>query len=223
MRALGLTLLLLGLAAGTAPAQTRRPLTGRRVADFIPPHYEALARGRATGDLNRDGRPDVALVLSPRLESKADSTDEEMQNRTLLLLLGRPGGGYVLAARSSRALLCRVCGGMGTDPFVSLTIRKGVLRLEHYSASGWYRRTVAQFRYQQRTFYLIGETRDYGRTGGNCDLLTGPPGWDFREANFVTGTYEVWKISEACKLLAHKRGQHKPGPLRKLAEYVVAR
>lgn len=194
------------------------PATGHTLASFIPPGYRVLPEGRATGDLNGDGRPDKVLVLRPLLEDQPDRIDPDMPGRILLILLGTPTG-YTLAAQSSRIMLCRGCGGIYGDPFASLDIKNGILTISHYGGSSWRWSITSKFRYQQGSFYLIGETTDYGRAEGNCEGLAGPAGQNYRDTNFVTGDYEVEKISEDCKLLLHKRGKIKPAPLRKLVDY----
>jgi len=211
--------LLAGLAGPAAHSQRRAspplPATGSTVAYFIPPRYGELADSRAVGDLNHDGRPDLALVLRPLVEDTTAYPDEALPARLLLVLFGTPTG-YVLAAQTGRAVLCKGCGGMYGDPFAGLTIEKGILGVAHYGGSNWRWRIDSKFRYQQNGFYLIGETRDYGRNDGDCPGLVGPAGWEYRDTNFLTGDYEVWKVSEECQLLAHRRGKNKPAPLRKL-------
>ncbi|MCC2545832.1 hypothetical protein LJY25_05205 [Hymenobacter sp. BT175] len=207
--------LLAGLSshAQTAP---RIPTTGRTVADFIPARYDTLPAGRAVGDLNRDGRPDVALVLRSKAEEA--SSEDNLPARRLLVLFGTPTG-YTLAAQSAKAVLCRECGGIYGDPFAGVTISKGVLSVDHYGGSSWRWSITSKFRYQQGDFYLIGETESSGRNDGDCPGLNGPAGWNYRDANLVTGAYEVKKVSEDCKLLVDKKGRSKPQPLRKLTSY----
>lgn len=215
---------LLFLGAGSASAQSPAALTlptkGHVVADFIPSHYRILADSRTSGDLNHDGRPDLALILFPLVEDTTAYPDNNLPARLLLVLFGTPTG-YALAAQTGRAVLCRGCGGMYGDPFQSLIIEKGILRIAHYGGSSWRWRINSKFQYRQNEFYLIGETTDYGRNDGDCPGLDGPSGWNYRDTNFLTGDYEIWRISEECKLLTHKRGKNKPAPLRKLSSYAI--
>jgi hypothetical protein len=218
-----LAMLLLGcLAQPLAQAQRipapKIPATGQKVADFVPPHYALLADGQASYDFNRDGRPDKVLVLRPLLEDQPDRIDPDMPGRILLILLGTPTG-YTLDAQSSRIMLCRGCGGVYGDPFAGLDVKNGILTISHYGGSSWRWSITSKFRYQQGSFYLIGETTDYGRVEGDCEGLDGPAGRNYRDTNFVTGDYEIEKISDDCKLLLHKRGKTKPTPLRKLIDY----
>ena len=207
------------LACLPGPPTPKIPLAGRTPAAFIPAHYGLLPDGEATDDFNHDGRSDKVLVLRPLLEDQPDHIDLDMPERILLILLGTPTG-YTLAAQSNRIVLCRDCGGMYGDPFAGLDVKSGILTINHYGGSSWRWGITSKFRYQQSSFYLIGETTEYGRADGDCDGLYGPAGRNYRDTNFVTGAYEVEKISEDCKLLLHKRGKTKPTPLRKLVDYV---
>jgi hypothetical protein len=195
------------------------PATGRTIADFIPAHYDTLDAGRTDGDLNHDGRPDVALALRSDEEATAES-EENLPARLLLVLFGTPTG-YTLAAQSGKVLLCKECGGMYGDPFAGLTIYKGILSIDHYGGSSWRWSITSKFRYQQGAFFLIGETSSSGHNIGECPGLDGPPGWEYHDTNLVTGDYETKKISDECKLLINKRGHQKPAPLRRLTDYAV--
>ncbi|MGY3090691.1 hypothetical protein ACVWYF_003752 [Hymenobacter sp. UYAg731] len=206
-----------GAYAQTA-ATPRFPATGRLLADFIPAGYDTLRLGYATGDLNHDDRPDVAALL---YAATADSSNPADGPPPRLIILFGTATGYALVESTAHAVLCDNCGGQGSDPFSSLRIRAGVLIIEHFTYTGWYRRTVARFRYQHDTFYLIGELTEAGRNDGDCPNLAGPAGWNYRDTNFVTGDYQFEEISEDCKRLAKKRGRSKPTPLRRLADYTV--
>lgn len=206
------------LAAAQAFKLPKLPSMGRTEAAFIPAGYEVLDEGRVVGDLNQDGRPDIALALRATAETASDG--EEYPERLLVLLFATPAG-YRLAAQSNKIVLCKECGGIYGDPFAGLTIFKGVLSVDHYGGSSWRWSLTHKFRYQQGAFYLIGETTSSGRNFGECPGLDGPPGWEYHDTNLVTGDYEVKKVSEECKLLVSKRGRNKPAPLRRLTDYTV--
>jgi hypothetical protein len=216
-------LLLVVLAGPNAFAQTVAvpsiPATGRRLADFIPAGYDTLRRGRATGDLNHDGRPDMALVLGAAVESTTAFADDDLPARILLVLFGTPTG-YALVAQSQQAVWCKTCS-MNGDPFDGIVIEHGVLLVKHDVGGNWGHSLTAKFRYQQENFYLIGETNEYSRHAPDCDQLPYPPRYDYRDTNFVTGDYEIIRTSEQCRLLVKKRGKNNPKPLRKLADYAV--
>ncbi|WP_201982662.1 hypothetical protein [Hymenobacter rubidus] len=192
------------------------PATGRRLTDFIPAGYEVLNDGQATGDLNRDGRPDAALVLRSKAEYKETAETAEAPPRYLVVLFGTPTG-FALAAQASRVMLRQDDGGAFGDPFAGIDIAKGVLSISHYGGSSWRWSHTDKFRYQAGSFYLIGETRVSYQN--NTDCAQG--NWEMHDTNFVTGEYRVEKESEACKPLVNKRGKNPPKPLRKLVDYAV--
>ena len=96
------------------------------VEPFVEKNTTALAIER--GDLNRDGREDVVLVLEP---------EDPEQPRPLLILVRAADGSLKLAKRSAKAVFCRNCGGMMGDPFQGVTLEKGRFTVQHYGGSAW--------------------------------------------------------------------------------------
>jgi len=213
-----LYLLLLSFAA-----QAQVPLAGRPAASFMPAGYEELDGGRATGDLNRDGRPDLALVVGAKNEAQ-DTTEAGPPPRRLLVLLAVPGGGYRLAAASSQAVLCRGCGGVYGDPFAGIDIQKGVLTLDHYGGSNWRWNITGKFRWQQDGFYLIGRTHQQSWIVG--DECPGPAGFragdELLDENLLTGAFEARRVSRDCQVLENRKGRRTVRPLQALAAYKPA-
>ena len=218
MKILLLFLLLLSPSAfAQTAAPLRLPATGPHLASFIPAGYGILTAGKATGDLNRDGRPDVALVLRPLAEDSTKDQIDSLPPRLLLVLLRTPAG-YRRAAQSAQLIRCKGCGGVWGDPFESVAIERGVLTVFHYGGSSAHWNVTTKFRFQQGDFYLIGESRVSYHTSRYC----GQAGWQFQETNFVTGEYRQETDSERCRPLVRKRGRRPPQPLRRLADYAVA-
>ncbi len=195
-------------------AQLLIPATGRRIADFIPPGYGILPSGQATGDLNHDGRPDVALVLR-RLDE--DSTDHQTDSlpRQLLLLL-RTQKGYSRAARSARLIRCLHCDDHLNEPLSELTIEQGVLTIKQAGTRNKHWQVTARFQYRGGDFFLVGETRLRYHSNRFC----GGAGRELHQQNFLTGAYHEEKDSERCRPLVRKNGRRPPQPLRRLADYV---
>lgn len=74
-----------------------------------------------SGDLNRDGRPDVVVALERKYRAFATQA-EYQRTRALLVLFADPGGGYVTAAMVPDLLPCASCLGTltaasGSDVF----------------------------------------------------------------------------------------------------------
>lgn len=213
-------LTLLAVVASPAAQAQSLPTSAPTPAGFIPKGYYQLPKGRATGDLNGDGRPDVVLALGPVAE-KAQN-DDELPPRLLLVLWRTAAGGYQLACTARQAIRCRDCGGVYGDPFAGLDIAKGVLTIYHYGGSSWRWSLTDKFRYQQGGLYQIGDT--YAAThiiAEPCPHLAGEhrPGDVFHDTNLLTGQYERVEVSEECKMLENRRGKQPVRPLRKLADY----
>lgn len=211
--------LLLGLLLSSLVARAQPiPVSGRTQAAFIPPGYKLLRDCRATGDLNGDGRADVVLALTSIEEDTTFHLSDNLPPR-LLLVLWRTAGGYQLAAVARQLLLRNHSGINGDDPISSLAIQRGVLLVNYDVGGNCGYSTTAKFRYQKGGFYLIGERDIICSHRPDCDKLPYPPGYHYRDTNYLTGDYEIIKTSDECLLLQHKRGRQPVRPLRKLVNY----
>jgi hypothetical protein len=124
---------------------------------------------QATGDLNRDSRPDLAMVL--HMDSNRNRVavpwDEQRRfdtnPRMLVIAFANPGGGYRLAAADHR-LIPRLENPNQDDPFDGISIRRGAVRVQMHlflSAGGWQAgSTTYTLRWQDGGFKLIGFDRD---------------------------------------------------------------
>ncbi len=206
-------LTLLALAAGLAASAQVAPVGGSPAATFIPEGYYELPDGRAAGDLNADGRPDLALVLAPLAEDTVakDSGENDLPPRLLLVLFAQPNGRYRLAAQSRQAVLCKGCGGQ-YDPFSQLEITKGCVVLSQQGGNSGRWGIINKFRYQQGDFFLIGETYWTSEVGPEC-----PPGTS-EDTNLLTGAYEITTTTAASCTEHKRRGHRKVLPLRRMAD-----
>ncbi|QIK95419.1 hypothetical protein G7076_01990 [Sphingomonas sp. HDW15A] len=192
MAAGGLIVLLAAAAQSPGDAETP-PVTypvivgeGPTAESFVPDKWK-LER-KATGDLNGDRLPDAALVLHMADRANFISSDWDPNQkydsnpRMLVVLFGRSGGGYTLAA-SDHALIPRLKNQNQDDPFDEVTIENGTLRVKMHlfmSAGGWEMGGSAfTFRWQGSAFKLIGFDRDsVRRNSGETEEVS---------INFLTG------------------------------------
>lgn len=200
------------LAAQPAPAAGPArppaiPKTGKTLEDFIPPSRAILMQ--AQGDLNQDGLPDLAVVLKGADEDREEGAATETP-RLLLILFATKGGGYTLAASSEKAVLCKTCGGVFGDPFVTLGIENGVLVIEHYGGSSQRWGYTHRWRYQDGEFLLIGLTTR------SEEPLTGAS--EVKDEDLVTGDRTVDKTGADGKSTT-KRKRIPVKPLRKLSTF----
>lgn len=146
------------------------PTTGRRARDFAPRGW--VVQMEANGDLNGDGRPDLAFVLhetDPKLvlHLKDFGTDNLDTNpRVLGIAFAQADGSYALAAQNSK-LIPRWTESNMDDYFGdegSLTVARGAFSVGlHYFANmgGWDAgQTTLTFRWQHGRFELIGYEND---------------------------------------------------------------
>ena len=189
-------------------------------AYFVPKNYDTLAV--VYGDLNKDGTKDCVLALRHKSESKEmqEVDVDSMPPRILIVLIGSPTG-FTLGATSYKALLCKYCGGIFGDPFAQIKIANNVLEVSHYGGSAWRWAYTHKFRYQNKDWFLIGKTSLSYWNVKHCDKLNDFAGTDNEDINYVTGDYQIKKISENCKLLTNKKGKKKIQPLIPLNKFSI--
>ena len=131
------------------------PQSGIKILDFVPKDWAILFQ--AEGDLNRDGRPDAALILKFG-EEDADRFQAVEIPRLLVFLLQAPSGGYRLSASTSKLVLCRACGGIYGDPVQDFNIERGAVVVSHYGGSRYRWGFTHRYRLQDGDWVLIGST-----------------------------------------------------------------
>ena len=166
------------------PAMSEEPAL--QIKDFIPPQWKTIRK--VTGDLNKDGLADVALVIQGTDRRKIHYDPDYQENvdenpRSLLLLFADPNsGGYELGIQKDNFIPIKELHHM-EDPFGEMTIKKGVLKIKTgamLSAGSWTNYfTDYVFRYQDGYFALIGfDQSEFNRSSGeftrtSVNLLTG--------------------------------------------------
>ncbi len=190
--------------------------TGKTITSFIPSGYDTIAT--AKGDLNKDGRDDIVMVLYDKRDDTV-SIGAEGYSR-LLIVLFKTDEGWSVAIKSANIIMCKTCGGVYGDPFNQIDIKNGIITIDHYGGSNWRWAYTNKFRYQDGDFYLIGVTKDsYSVFGGKgCDDI-GSANRDFEDINLITGQRMLLKTSEDCKVELEKKDKIKKKPLVKLADY----
>lgn len=193
------------------------------IKSFIPKDYDTLYGGFVKGDLNRDGIEDVVLAIFNKKENEdiENNDPDSVPPRLLIILFGNQQGDYTESVTSSGALLCKSCGGVFGDPFSSIEIKNNVLIISHYGGSSDRWSITDKFRYQNNNWYLIGETKYSYSDLTNCEKLKEFASSDYNDENFVTGEFEIKKVSEDCKLLENKKGKKAVQPLITLSNFNI--
>lgn len=188
--------LLSATVAAMAPTQAASPpaipLTAVDTVGFVPAGWTLHAQ--AHGDLNRDGRDDLALVLQGTSPDRIIRNDDGLgvpeydTNPRILVVAFGEAGGFRRVLRQDDFIAIREEPTMD-DPFAAdgLMIARGTLRADFhvwYSAGSWGTSEMTYtFRYQHRNFKLIGYDRsDIMRNTGKVETIS---------ANFSTGKAEL--------------------------------
>lgn len=131
-----------------------------------------IVRDTASGDLNKDGSPDLALVIQnndkSKYQTRSGGYDSINSNERVLLIFFKHGGSYTLINKIDKIIPDHVNTSM-EDPYVAISITKGILQTGYYfwtSFGSWLMYTTYyKFRYQNEAFYLIGIEHDSTHRG----------------------------------------------------------
>jgi hypothetical protein len=134
---------------------------GQSLQDFVPAGW--TIRDSATGDLDRDRRPDAALVLQHRdsvaLTKERGDTVLTQPRMLLVLLWDSLGRGFRLQEQSNTFVLNHDDPVMD-EPFYGLHIHRGGLTISFqlfYSMGSWYTTFAAyHFQFRNNQLALIG-------------------------------------------------------------------
>lgn len=135
------------------------PAEAARAEDFAPRGW--LIEERASGDLNRDGRPDTVIGLIEDLPNETDDGGSNPRQRALIVLFRAANNSFQRAAVAPRVLRCTGCGGMLSRPANTssiIAIRNGVLVVTEGYGSREAVDYTLRFRHdaQANRFALIG-------------------------------------------------------------------
>lgn len=157
------------------------PQQGQKASDFVPAGWQL--ESQISGDLNADGKADLALKL---VQKKQSSSEEQIENRerALVIAFQTAQGKYQRATVARTVLQCTACGGafygVMTAP-AEISIVKGVLIVNQDHGSRNVSHYTIRFRYApaRKRFELIGlDYHDYDRL--TLDTLE-------ESSNFLTG------------------------------------
>jgi hypothetical protein len=132
-----------GVAAQDAASASVKVLPKACYALF-PKDADTLAW--AAGDLNGDGMTDYAVAL----QYPQNNPGESGADREVVIIVGKRGGGYAIAARSKKAIYCSNCGGVFGDPFAGISVQKKSFTISHYGGSSWRWSNAFTFGYSKR-------------------------------------------------------------------------
>jgi hypothetical protein len=118
------------------------------LASFIPADYSIL--DSASGDINKDGKKDLIVILKNNLEEINGET-----TRPLLILVSNEKGSYNLSGRNDSVVLCKACGGVFGDPYAGMTVKNNFFSIEHYGGSNWRWTRIITFRYDPKSKQVL--------------------------------------------------------------------
>ncbi|EKD42092.1 MAG: hypothetical protein ACD_73C00333G0003 [uncultured bacterium] len=156
------------------------PSAGKTTASFIPKDWKL--KQKVTGDLNKDGLSDAALLLDAPLNAQGEGGP-----RILVILFADPNG-FKLSTADDTLEICATCGGMLGDPLQKFAIERGALVIDVYGGSRDRWGYTFRFRWQNNDWYLIGLTQ---LTADNLELTS-----QTIDANWSTGNIEITDMKQ---------------------------
>lgn len=133
------------------------PKTVNKPEEFAPKDWKV--EKVVQGDLNGDGKADVALTLTNGENGYDDKTQKStFLTRVLVLAFRGADGKLTRSAVSADAVYDGDEGGVMGDPFQELEIKGGTVVINHYGGSRNRWGYTHVYRWQQDKWMLIGET-----------------------------------------------------------------
>lgn len=143
------------------PEDTKIKKSGKSLSDFIPDNWKLISK--VQGDLNKDKLKDTAAVIEYTGEYNA-SEEEEMAGkpRILFIIFKTKEGTYKLSVQSE--IMRAGEGGAFGDPLAGMVYSRGSIVISFYGGSSWRWGYTHRYRFQNKDWYLIGETDEKDNT-----------------------------------------------------------
>ena len=136
------------------------------------------------GDLDKDAVEEKVVVYNVSAQEIEDNgIDREV------VIFKKAMNGWKIWHRSLLAVGNSRDGGMMGDPFEDIEIVSGILIISHSGGSSWKWGHTDKYRYQNKSFELIGYSAHYGKL---CEY------WGNFDYNLSTGKIEYLKKFEKC-------------------------
>jgi len=186
-RFLAAAILLATVCTLTSAQETKRPPlqvpeTADTAAKFVPRGWRLEPETLKEADLNGDGRPDAAFVIS----NGGEANDSNVVKHVLVLALRGGDGMLHRSIVNDAAVLDGDEGGVLGAPFQGLSVTRGVVTIQHYGGSRDRWSFTHKYRYQNGQWELIGLEL------GNTDTLD-LEHYDDQDINLSTGLVNAKK------------------------------
>ncbi|PIR20398.1 MAG: hypothetical protein COV45_06385 [Deltaproteobacteria bacterium CG11_big_fil_rev_8_21_14_0_20_47_16] len=152
-------------------ALPKLPDTGYSMQDFVPNGW--VVKSVSKGNLDDDGKTDVAMVLVSKAETDGINDDTEKLPRLLVILTRTKRGGYKLSVATAKAILCKNCSTTG-DAVDDVMIEDGMVKIHHHGGKDRQWDVVHRFQYREGTWFLVGKkvttSAGKGKPGQTVDV-----------------------------------------------------
>lgn len=193
-----------------------------------------IVRDTTSGDLNKDGKADFALVMQNNSSANYKTNNDGLgydsinSNERVLLVFFQTLSGYELIEKADK-IVPRHESPTTDDPYWGVQIKKGILETGYRfwaNAGSWYMFTTTyKFRFQSNDFYLIGiEYQSIHRASMEEEKIS--VNFSTRKAHFSTSvptdddikTTSEWKTFKLDKL--YKLTEVSPTTVKVLGKYL---
>ncbi len=171
------------------PEDTKINSSGKSLNDFIPKDWKLISK--VQGNLNKDKLKDIAAVIEYTGEYNDDEAEMSGKPRILFIIFKTKDGTYKLSVQSATIIMREGTGGVYGDPFDGMEYSRGSLVINFYGGSSWRWGYTYRFRYQNKGWFLIGETDEtYNINTGESETI---------DSNFLTGKQITTSINKNGK------------------------
>ncbi len=163
-------------------ATNSTPVEQTVAADTIASPVGFTKLGEATGDLDKDGVDEMALIYDTGKEGEI-GTEREIH------IFKQTNGTWELWHKSTGAVMASQSGGVMGDPFQDAKVENGSLVITHFGGSRSKWTYTHRFRFQNGDWQLIGAT---SHSGAPCEYFVNV------DYNLSTGKIIFTKEIENC-------------------------
>jgi hypothetical protein len=122
------------------------PKRAANLETFVPIGWTKFTE--TEGDLNGDKIPDKVLIIEALKNNRS---------KRILVILFRSNKFWTLAGSSSEVILDSKEGGLTGDPFSGISIRNGILVIEHQGGTKLIWKYAHSYQHKKDGFYLIAK------------------------------------------------------------------
>lgn len=160
-------------------------MVAQKIEDLAPKDWKLLSKTAAEGDIDSDGKQDLAAVFERTSPNKGEGKGEIFP-RIFAIFMMNKNNEYRLISCASKLNLTRDSEAFNDVQLPQLRINGKVVELTISGGTVWIHTDVYKFRYEKKkSFQLIGSTHTVFQSAQAEDTKRSI------DTNYATGAYEI--------------------------------